>query len=84
MMGEASRLSLNAKATLSQLMNSAPAEPKPRKHSWPWFLLAAVILGIVLAVVAVMREAKRIKSMQNEDPLHSKPTTPAQAPHPGP
>jgi hypothetical protein len=39
-----------------------PAENgPPRKYQWPWFLLAAVLLGIVLAVLWVGYAAHREK-----------------------
>jgi len=34
---------------------------KPR-YRWPWFLLAAVLLGILLAVLWMSKEIKRIKT----------------------
>ncbi|HEX5398911.1 MAG TPA: hypothetical protein VFY06_07675 [Verrucomicrobiae bacterium] len=43
-------------------MPDEPSEPNetPRRYKWPWFLLAAVVLFIVLAIVwmsvAVHRE----------------------------
>jgi len=33
----------------------------PRGYKWPWFLLAAVVLGIILAVVWVGFAAQREK-----------------------
>ena len=41
-----------------------PVEPQ-RRYTWPWFLAAAVLLGVVIAVVAVKREADRVR-MQKE------------------
>ena len=41
-----------------------PTETKPR-YTWPWFLAAAVVLGVVIAVFAVKREADRVR-MQKE------------------
>ena len=36
------------------------AETKPR-YTWPWFVAAALLLGMVIAVFAVKREAQRVK-----------------------
>jgi F0F1-type ATP synthase assembly protein I len=36
------------------------AAPKPR-YVWPWYLAAAVVLGIVIAVFSIRAEANRIK-----------------------
>jgi hypothetical protein len=33
----------------------------PRRYKWPWFVLAAVILFVVLAVVFVSFKAEQIK-----------------------
>lgn len=35
-------------------------ETKPR-YTWPWFVGAAVLLAVVIAVFAVKREAQRVK-----------------------
>jgi len=39
------------------------ANPTPR-YRWPWFLLAAVVLAIVLAVVWVNHEVQRTRRIQ--------------------
>jgi len=42
-------------------MDDAPQSPETRPHYiWPRYLAAAVILGIVLAVFAIYKEAKRV------------------------
>lgn len=46
---------------ISAAMSEAPERPTYR---WPWILLAVVVLGIVLAVLGVMREAERTKRIQ--------------------
>jgi len=35
--------------------------PAPRRHTWPWMVLAAVLLGAVLAVVWVRQEVRRLQ-----------------------
>lgn len=39
-------------------------DTKPR-YTWPWFLAAAVIVGIVIAVFSIRAEANRIKLQQS-------------------
>lgn len=39
------------------------AENKPR-YIWPWFIAAAVIVAIVLAVAAIRAEANRVKQQR--------------------
>lgn len=44
---------------------SAP-EQNPRRYKWPWFVLGAVVLGIVLAIIwvsAAVRKIEREKDM---------------------
>ncbi len=48
-------------------MNPPAPTPLPearRTYVWPWFLLAAVVLGIVLAVIWVAREAQRTQRLR--------------------
>jgi len=47
-------------------MNSMPGEPSeqnlpPPKYKWPWFALAMVVLGIVLAVVWMTFAVLKVK-----------------------
>jgi hypothetical protein len=42
---------------------SASAEP-PRHYRWPWFVLGFFLLGVTLTVVAVRREAQRVKEQR--------------------
>jgi len=37
----------------------------PRHYKWPWFVLAAVLLGIVLAVVWVSFAVKKVEQERN-------------------
>ena len=37
----------------------------PRRYKWPWFVLAAVLLSIVLAVVWVSFAAKKVERDRN-------------------
>lgn len=40
-----------------------PTESKPR-YTWPWFLAAAVLVAVIIAVVAVKREADRVRTQK--------------------
>lgn len=42
--------------------------PKPN-YKWPWFVLAAVLLGIALAVVWVAIAAKKVEAQRDFTPL---------------
>ena len=39
------------------------AENKPR-YVWPWFIAAAVIVAVVIAVAAIRAEANRVKQQR--------------------
>jgi F0F1-type ATP synthase assembly protein I len=57
-------------------MSETTSDPAPRpRYTWPWYLLAAVLLGLVICVVAIKREADRVrwqKEMQQEFPTIEK------------
>ena len=35
-----------------------------RRYRWPWFVLGFFLLGVVLTVVAVRREAQRVREQR--------------------
>lgn len=39
------------------------------RYRWPWFVLAAVILGVVLAVVWMSVAVRRIRDQRTADPF---------------
>lgn len=41
-------------------------EPPPRKpgHAWPWIVVAFVLVGVLLATLAIRREAQRIREQR--------------------
>ena len=41
-----------------------PTVEPPRRYTWPWFLAAALLLGLVICVVAVKREADRVRAQK--------------------
>jgi hypothetical protein len=60
-------------------MNGSPIDPAaPRQYRWPWFVLAFVVVGVVIAVFAVRREALRVKSQRM--PAQVESTAPAPTP----
>lgn len=42
-------------------------EPRPQ-YRWPWFVAAAVVLAIVLAVLWMNKEVQRIKRIREANP----------------
>jgi len=40
-------------------------EPSGRRHRWPWLLLAAVLLALLLAAVWLSKEIERIRRISN-------------------
>jgi len=42
-----------------------------KNYRWPWFVLAAVLLGIVLAVVWVGLAVKKVEQQRDFTPLPS-------------
>lgn len=51
-------------------------EPRPR-YTWPWFVGAAVLLGVVIAVFAVKREVDRVR-LRNQLLQQHAPAAPPQ------
>jgi len=52
-------------------METKAAQPS-RRHVWPWFVLAALILGGVLAVIWMRAEIRRMelrRSYQYDQPI---------------
>jgi F0F1-type ATP synthase assembly protein I len=49
---------------------SAPENHSPQpKFKWPWFVLAAVLLGAVLAVLWVTAAAKKVEQQRDFSPI---------------
>ncbi len=46
-------------------MNEPESNLPKRTYKWPWFVLAFVVLGIVLAVVFVALAAKKIEQQRD-------------------
>jgi hypothetical protein len=51
--------------------NSSMNEPEnnlpPRQYKWPWFVLAMVLLGIVLAIVWMSFEVRKVEQERHPD-----------------
>jgi hypothetical protein len=47
------------------LMNAPEDNSSKPKYKWPWFVLAAVLLGIVLAVLWVGLAAEKVESQRD-------------------
>jgi len=47
-------------------MSNERKAPKPR-YIWPWFLLAGFVLGVVLAVIWLTAEVRRVKEQRQYD-----------------
>jgi hypothetical protein len=55
-------------------MNEQSEIPPKQNHKWPWFVLAAVLLFIVLAVAFVSFKARQIRQERDLDaPLPGSP-----------
>jgi F0F1-type ATP synthase assembly protein I len=50
--------------------------PAPPAYRWPWFLAAAVLLGITIAVLSVRSEAQRVKTEQQYQIPKTEPSAP--------
>lgn len=43
----------------------APATERKPRYLWPWFLLAALLLGVAIAILSVRSEVDRIKTQRS-------------------
>ena len=44
-----------------------PGPKNERRYTWPWFVLAAVLLGIVLAVLWMSKEIERTRRIRDSN-----------------
>ena len=49
-------------------MDDQNSDSAPLRYRWPWFVLAAVVLGVVLAVAWMTVEVRRIRRQQSANP----------------
>lgn len=52
--------------------------PAPRRYQWPWFVLAAAILGILLAIVWMMGAVRRARQIRESTIQNARDSTPAE------
>jgi hypothetical protein len=51
-----------------------PNENPPRRYKWPWFVLAAFLLGVALAVMWLSFDIRKVEQERNLNaPLPSSP-----------
>jgi len=43
-------------------------DEKPRRYKWPWFLLAAVLLALALAILWVSLAAREVERERGSSP----------------
>jgi hypothetical protein len=48
---------------VNQYLQQSEAQPK-RRYTWPWFVLAAVLLGILLTILWLSREIARTRRIK--------------------
>jgi hypothetical protein len=59
--------------TIKIKMNE-PNENPPRRYKWPWFVLAAFLLGVALAVLWLSFDIRKVEQERNLNaPLPSSP-----------
>ena len=49
------------------MTNEAPSGEKTPRRTWPWVLAMALVLGVVLAVVWVRAEVRRIHDQRQPE-----------------
>ena len=60
-----SRVDSRPESAYNQEMNESENNSPRRKYTWPWFVLAAVVLAIVLAVIWVGLAAKKVEEQRD-------------------
>lgn len=52
---------------IHRMENEAPSAEKNPRRTWPWLVVALLLLGVVLAVVWVRAEVRRIHEQRQPD-----------------
>lgn len=67
-------------------MERSNGSPNPPRYRWPWFLLAAVILAVVLAIAWMSVAVRRTRELRDSNPFPSEvtPQKPALKTNPAP
>ena len=56
-------------------MNETDENSPPPKYRWPWFVAAALVLGLVMAVLFTLAAIKKVEQQRDFTPLpNSTPT----------
>ena len=50
-----------------EMETAPPPAPSQRRHTWPWFVIFFLMLGVVLAVLWMSAEVRRVKSFEHLD-----------------
>ena len=50
-------------------MNETDENSPPPKYRWPWFVAAALVLGLVMAVLFVLAAVKKVEQQRDFTPL---------------
>ena len=50
-------------------MDDRNADPSVPRYRWPWFVLAALILGTVLTVIWMAVAVRRVREQRISDPF---------------
>ena len=61
-------------------MSEQNSSEGPRRYVWPWFVLAALVLGAALAVLWMTAAVRHIRAQKVTDPLAA-PTPPSASSH---
>jgi hypothetical protein len=51
-------------------MSEKSEMPTPPRYRWPWFVLALFLLGLVLVIVWVGLEARRLREYRSDSPAN--------------
>ena len=46
-------------------MNEPNEKPPPPRYQWPWFVLAAFLLGVALAILWMSFEVRKVEQERN-------------------
>jgi uncharacterized integral membrane protein len=52
------------------MMNSEPQAPR-RRYRWPWFLLVAAIVALLLTIIWVLGAVRRVKQIRESTTGHA-------------
>ena len=56
---------LHPMSAMTKAMGNPPEPRSQRRYTWPWLVLAAVLLAIVLAILWMSREVERTRRIRD-------------------